>query len=227
MSWWPTRVRASTTSDEPRVCRARWWRRCRWPPQTSDRCPEFELMALTVATMAVVPAQVHVHGEAGSWTRGTARQGAAAAPLIATATVRPNPKQLEKLLHGNSRAHAVEVDTGDADSSLAPGGSAVKSRKDRSVLTIPIGNAERRTTTPKAHSPLTFDMRHVRALSPSQSSRGEWRTGKTPPTRRSRNSNYGSTRTSRSRRQLKQDERWASSAGAWGIIPNPRSIGPF
>ena len=118
-------------------------------------------MALTVATMAVVPAQVHVHGEAGSWTRGTARQGAAAVPLIATATVRLKPKQLENLLHGNSRAHAVEVDTGDADSSLAPGGSAVKSRKDRSVLTIPIGNAERRTQNNHAESTLPINTRYA------------------------------------------------------------------
>ena len=67
--------------------------------RASGRCPEFELVAVTVATMAVVPAQVHVHGEAGSWTRRTARQGAAAVPLIAPATVRLEAEQLEDLLH--------------------------------------------------------------------------------------------------------------------------------
>jgi hypothetical protein len=74
-------------------------------------------MAVTMATMAVVPAQVHVHGEAGSWTRGTARQGATAVPLIAPATVRLEAKQLEDLLQRDFRAQAVEVDTGHAGAS--------------------------------------------------------------------------------------------------------------
>ena len=74
-------------------------------------------MAVTVATMAIVPAQVHVHGEAGSWARGTARQGATAVPLMVAATVRLEAEQLEDLLHGDFRAQAVEVDTGHADSS--------------------------------------------------------------------------------------------------------------
>jgi hypothetical protein len=71
-------------------------------------------MAVMMATIAVVPAQVHVHGEAGSYIRRTARQGATAVPLIAPATVRLEPQQLEDLWHGDFRAQAVEVDTGHA-----------------------------------------------------------------------------------------------------------------
>jgi hypothetical protein len=74
-------------------------------------------MTMTVATMAVITGQVYVHGEAGSYTRRTARQGATAVPLIAPATVRLEPQQLEDLWHGDFRAQAVEVDTGHADSS--------------------------------------------------------------------------------------------------------------
>jgi len=75
-------------------------------------------VAVTAATMAVVPAHCHIHGEARSAARRAARQGAAPAPLIAPATDGFEAEQLEYLLHGDFCAQLVEVDTGHDGSSF-------------------------------------------------------------------------------------------------------------
>jgi hypothetical protein len=64
-------------------------------------------------------------------------------PLIAPATGALEAEQLEDLLHGDFRTDAVEVDAWHNGSSLGVGGSWLKQKKNRSVPTIYIGNAER------------------------------------------------------------------------------------
>ena len=71
-------------------------------------------------------------------------QGAAPVPLISSATVRLKAEQLEYLLHGDFRTQPVEVDAGhDGLSFGALRDLRGKQKKDRSVPTIYIGNAER------------------------------------------------------------------------------------
>jgi hypothetical protein len=91
--------------------------------QASGCCPEFDLMAVTVATMAVVPAQVHVHGEAGPSARGTVRQGTTAVPLIASATGGLEAKQLKYLLDSDLLPELIEVDARHVGFLVDAGGS--------------------------------------------------------------------------------------------------------
>ena len=86
--------------------------------------PEFELVAVTVATMAVVSIQRNVHGEAWPLTRRTARQGAASVPLVAPTTVRFKAEKLEYLLDRNFGTQLVEVNPGHDGSSF--GASAME-----------------------------------------------------------------------------------------------------
>jgi hypothetical protein len=79
-------------------------------------------VAVPVATMAVVPAHGHVHGEAWSATGRAVTQGTSPVPLIAPATGGLEAEQLEYLLHGDFRTQPVEVDTVHDGSSLGAGG---------------------------------------------------------------------------------------------------------
>lgn len=75
-------------------------------------------MAVMVATVTAVAAPCHVYGEARPLSRGTAAQGTTSVPLVAPTTGRREAEQLEYLLHGDFRTHAVEVDAGHAGSSV-------------------------------------------------------------------------------------------------------------
>jgi len=112
--------------------------------QASGGCPEFELVAVMAATMAVVPAQGHIDREGRTARRKTSRQGAGPVPLIASAAAGFEAQQFQHLPHRNFRTQPVEVDTGHLVARMTRSGfSSGKEKKDRSVPTISIGNAER------------------------------------------------------------------------------------
>ena len=77
----------------------------------SGGCPEFELVAMMAATMAVVPTDRHVDREGCVARRWAPRQLAEPVPLIASAAPGFEAQQFQHLLHRNFRTQSVEVDT--------------------------------------------------------------------------------------------------------------------
>lgn len=85
---------------------------CWMQRQTGGRCPEFELVAVTAATMAVVAADCQIHREARLFARGAPRQRTASVPLITSVTGGFEVEQLEYLLDTDFHTQPVEVDAG-------------------------------------------------------------------------------------------------------------------
>ena len=77
-----------------------------------DGGPEFQLVALAVALVAVVTAGRDVDGEVSGTVGGGAMHGTATVPLIAGPLGGLEGEQVEDLFHGDFAAEAVEVDSG-------------------------------------------------------------------------------------------------------------------
>jgi len=75
-----------------------------------DGGPEFQLVALAVALVAVVTAGRDVDGEVSGTVGGGAMHGTATVPLIAGPLGGLEGEQVEDLFHGDFAAEAVEVD---------------------------------------------------------------------------------------------------------------------
>jgi hypothetical protein len=73
--------------------------------------PQLQLVAVTVAAMAVVAAECQVHGERATTLGRRLMQGTAAVPLRSGATHRLEGEQVEYLRYRDLGTQSVEVDT--------------------------------------------------------------------------------------------------------------------
>src|SRR5438128_1894664 len=89
--------------------------------QLRGGCPELKLVAVTVAAMAKVTADRHVHRETAAIHRPGLMQRTTSVPLHAGSLHRLESQQVEHLLHRDLRTDAVEVDTWHRGSSLGDG----------------------------------------------------------------------------------------------------------
>ena len=105
------------------------------------RRPKLKLVAVTVAPMASVATDRHVHRErAMPTTSPGVMQRTASVPLHPRSTRGLEPKQVQHPLHRHQTANSVEVDAGH-EFFLALLTWSLGARKDRSVpFHLPIGN---------------------------------------------------------------------------------------
>ena len=80
-----------------------------WEPV--DLGPEFELVSLALALVAVVPSGAEIHRERSASDRGGLVYGTRPTPLIAQAAGGCEVDQLQDLLHGDLVAKLVEIDS--------------------------------------------------------------------------------------------------------------------
>jgi hypothetical protein len=79
--------------------------------QATERRPQFDLVAIRVATMAVVPSRRHVHREARRAIGGAVSQRTTPVPLVTTAAGGLEAEQLEGLLHCDLGTYRVKIRT--------------------------------------------------------------------------------------------------------------------
>src|SRR5208337_3896162 len=97
--------------------------------QLRGRCPKLELVTVTVAAMAVVATDRHVHRERAATSRRGLMQRTNSVPLYPRSLRGLEPKQAQNLLHRDLSANSVEVDTWHGCSSLGDVPPRVISRR--------------------------------------------------------------------------------------------------
>src|SRR5271165_7301070 len=83
--------------------------------------PELKLVTVTLAAMATVASDRHVHRERAVTPGRGVMQRTTSAPLHSRSCRGLEPEQVQDLLHRDLRANPVEVDAGHGCSSLADG----------------------------------------------------------------------------------------------------------
>jgi hypothetical protein len=116
--------------------------------QLRGGCPKLEVVTVTVATMARVAADCHVHRERATMLRRGFMQRTPSVPLHPRSTQGLEPKQAQDLLHRDLCANSVEVDAWHGCSSLAD--TMARCSFDRSIpfLSMGNGNGPRRLVSP-------------------------------------------------------------------------------
>src|SRR5271157_2802951 len=102
--------------------------------QLRGRCPKLELVTVTVAAMAVVATDRHVHRERAATPRRGLMQRTNSMPLYPRSLRGLEPKQVQDLLHRDLSANSLEVDTWHGCSSLGDG--AVRARGPFRSITL-------------------------------------------------------------------------------------------